>query len=181
MPRSIDLIVIHCTSSPNGQRVTDVDVDRWHRQRGFRREAAARARFNPGLASLGYHFLIGVNGALWTGRSLDEVGAHVRGHNAHTVAVCLVGTDAYTPVQWTMLAANVTALASMLRLPLEHSLKRGICGHRDLSDDLDKDGTIEPAEWIKTCPGFSVHEWLHGNDAHAQPMTPPPQHILQEP
>ena len=31
-----------------------------------------------------------------------------------------------------------------------------ICGHRDLSPDLDGDGEIEPNEWIKMCPCFNA-------------------------
>ncbi|NDV81835.1 N-acetylmuramoyl-L-alanine amidase, partial [Bacteroides sp. 51] len=31
-----------------------------------------------------------------------------------------------------------------------------VAGHRDLSPDLDGDGEISPAEWIKSCPCFDV-------------------------
>lgn len=31
-----------------------------------------------------------------------------------------------------------------------------ILGHRDLSDDLDGDGIIQPDEWIKNCPRFDA-------------------------
>ena len=35
-----------------------------------------------------------------------------------------------------------------------------VCGHRDLSPDLDGDGEIEPEEWIKACPCFEASkEW----------------------
>ena len=35
-----------------------------------------------------------------------------------------------------------------------------ICGHRDLSPDLNANGEIEPEEWIKACPCFDVKaEW----------------------
>ena len=40
-----------------------------------------------------------------------------------------------------------------------------ICGHRDLSPDINGDGTIEPNEWLKTCPGFTVADWLAGDMA----------------
>ncbi len=35
-----------------------------------------------------------------------------------------------------------------------------VVGHRDLSPDLNGDGTVEPSEWTKTCPGFTVADWL---------------------
>ncbi|MDA5624327.1 N-acetylmuramoyl-L-alanine amidase, partial [Pasteurella multocida] len=45
-----------------------------------------------------------------------------------------------------------------------------ICGHRDLSPDLNGDGTITPNEWLKDCPCFDVWEWLDSeqviNDEH---------------
>lgn len=31
-----------------------------------------------------------------------------------------------------------------------------VCGHRDLSPDLNGNGEIEPEEWIKACPCFEV-------------------------
>ncbi|KAA3861402.1 N-acetylmuramoyl-L-alanine amidase, partial [Bacteroides ovatus] len=35
-----------------------------------------------------------------------------------------------------------------------------ICGHRDLSPDLNGNGEIEPEEWIKACPCFNAEtDW----------------------
>jgi hypothetical protein len=31
-----------------------------------------------------------------------------------------------------------------------------VCGHRDLSPDLNGNGEIEPEEWIKQCPCFDT-------------------------
>lgn len=31
-----------------------------------------------------------------------------------------------------------------------------VCGHRDLSPDLNGNGEIEPEEWVKMCPCFEV-------------------------
>jgi uncharacterized protein HI_1494 len=39
-----------------------------------------------------------------------------------------------------------------------------ICGHRDLSQDLNGDGTITPNEWIKDCPCFDVLSWLDSEE-----------------
>jgi len=49
-----------------------------------------------------------------------------------------------------------------------------ICGHRDLSPDADGDGTVEPREWTKTCPGFDVSTWFGAG------MTPDPAHVWSE-
>ena len=33
-----------------------------------------------------------------------------------------------------------------------------VCGHRDLSPDLNGNGEIEPEEWVKACPCFDAEE-----------------------
>lgn len=37
-----------------------------------------------------------------------------------------------------------------------------VVGHRDLSPDLDGDGTVEPEEWTKACPCFDVKKGCSG-------------------
>ncbi len=51
----------------------------------------------------------------------------------------------------------------------------GVCGHRDLSPDLNGDGAISQNEWCKTCPGFDVGTWLDGGRvALVDRIFPPP-------
>lgn len=138
--RPIDHIVIHCSDTPNGRHVRDFDVDRWHRERGFQRSEQWRKQFNPGLSSIGYHFLIDVNGALFTGRALEEVGAHVRGYNSRSIGICMAGRDRFTGAQWLQLAANVRSLQK--KFPAAR-----VVGHRDLDPK-------------KRCPCFDVAGWL---------------------
>jgi hypothetical protein len=69
--RAIDLIVIHCSATPQGQNVSVYDIDKWHAARGFYRSAQACARLNPLLAHIGYHYVIDIPGsctpaAAWT-------------------------------------------------------------------------------------------------------------------
>lgn len=163
--RTINLIVIHCAATPNGDALfrgkagqpgfkTPIQVlDDMHRQRGFKRSAAFRERQNPDLTSLGYHFVIYTNGVSVTGRHLDEIGAHVTGHNANSIGICLIGTDAFTPAQWATLAALVEYLQKSYP-------QARVVGHRDLSPDRDGDGVVERCEWLKICPGFDVKSWL---------------------
>ena len=170
--RPINLIVIHCSATPSGDtlfrgRVGDADfqtpltaIDSWHRQRGFRRDPAARAIFNPDLGAIGYHYVIYRAGVVVTGRGEAEIGAHAQGHNARSLGICLVGIDAYTPAQWESLRTLVNGL--LARYPLAR-----VVGHRDLSPDIDGDGTVERHEWLKTCPGFDVGAWF------ASGMRPP--------
>lgn len=187
--RAIGLIVVHCSATPSGQwlpgsgpalkRTAAGVIDDWHAARGFKRQPAACARFNARLPHIGYHYVVDVDGYIWTGRHLDEAGAHVAGFNSNSVGICLVGgierEGRYTPEQWSSLADLVNALAMRLQVPLVKRsgirASKGICGHRDLSPDADGDGEVSPREWLKTCPGFDVATWL------GRGMRPMPQHV----
>lgn len=164
MPRAIQLLVIHCTASRNGdslfrteagQSISPVQiVDRWHRERGFLRKPEARARLNPDLTSVGYHWLIYTNGNRVTGRAADEIGAHAAGYNQGSIGIALVGTDQFTPAQWSALAEVVQILCAQYRIPLQPANPRdprglrGVIGHGEIPDVK------------KACPGFSVKQWL---------------------
>lgn len=165
MGRPIDLIVIHCSASPNGRPVTAAEIDRWHCARGFHRDPKLIGKISPGLKCIGYHYVITLTGQVQTGRGINEVGAHVAGHNATSVGICMVGTDQFTHAQW----HSLLQLTNLLKGQYPDAR---LCGHRDLSPDLDGDGTIEPREWLKTCPGFDVAAWL------AASKRPDPAHIL---
>jgi N-acetylmuramoyl-L-alanine amidase len=145
--RDINMIVVHCSATPEGLPIGAREIDAMHRARGF--------------TMIGYHYVIGINGKLETGRALDRVGAHVSGHNANSIGICLVGglghdrkpKDTKTPAQ----EAELHALLVKLQGMFPHAK---ICGHRDLSPDTDHDGKVERHEWIKECPCFDVADWL---------------------
>ena len=84
------------------------------------------------------------------------MGAHVQGSNEHSIGICMVGTDRFSFEQWRSLAQLV--------MGLRHKYPDAeVLGHRDFSPDLDGDGVIEPFEWMKTCPGFEVRDWLYAD------------------
>lgn len=153
--RTIDRIVIHCSASSNGKLVTSEDIDRWHAIRGFVRNPALIGHNEPTLKHIGYHYVIAHNGPVRIGRGEQEVGAHVSGFNAHSIGICMVGTDRYSAAQWKSLAGLVSGLQK--RYP-----SAGVVGHRDLSPDQNKNGIVEKWEWLKTCPGFDVATWIKG-------------------
>lgn len=166
MSRHITSIAIHCAATPNGRSLfrgtpgardfkTPVEeINRWHLERGFKRNPAAVARHNPRLCCIGYHYVIYTNGALATGRAESEVGAHVLGHNVNSIGVCLVGTDRFTRAQWATLAELVRGLQK--RYP-----NARVMGHRDYPNVH------------KTCPGFDVRAWMDGG------MAAPADHVLE--
>lgn len=153
--RAITSIVLHCSATPQGHQVTVQDVDRWHAARGFRRTHVNSATFNPSLKSIGYHFLIDLGGQVFTGRSVDEIGAHVAGSNSNSIGVCMVGMQRFTLAQWAALRSVVTTLQGVYP-------GAKVLGHRDHSPDTNGNGVIEPFEWLKECPTFDVASWLKG-------------------
>ena len=169
---AINLIIIHCAASKNGvmlgtERQTAAErIDEWHAARGFARRPYNISKHNPHLHHIGYHYVIDADGSLMGGRAEGEPGAHVKGHNTGSLGICLAGTDAFTRAQWQTLAELVQTLAA-------NYPDAAICGHRDLSPDSDGDGTVEPHEWLKTCPGFDVADWLQSG------MEPLPGHITE--
>ncbi|HJW81967.1 MAG TPA: N-acetylmuramoyl-L-alanine amidase [Acidiferrobacterales bacterium] len=178
--RSINLIVIHCAATPNGKPFTVADIDAWHYQRGFRRALAFRQRQEMNLAAIGYHWVIYTNGAVANGRHLDEIGAHVAGHNESSIGICLIGTDKFTFAQWASLRDNLCATARTIAearglhtqsfgrpapaeaTALYRQMHVRVLGHRDLPDVH------------KECPGFDVAAFL------ARGMLPLTEQILEE-
>lgn len=135
MARKItDYIIIHCADTKPSMNTDIRDVDRWHREQGWR--------------MVGYHFFIKRDGTLQTGRHLHDAGAHAKGYNEKSIGVCLAGGKSedgkraeanYTDAQWQRLEEAVKEL---------HQLFPGaaIIGHRD----------VDPK---KACPCFDVKEW----------------------
>jgi len=147
--RSIDLIVLHCSATPNGRRTTVEEIRSWHLARGFE--------------DIGYHYVIYTDGSLHPGRDEDVPGAHALGYNRTSIGICMVGgvggPDPKNPGQYSQ------AQWETLRLAVEDLRTRypgitKIVGHRDLP------------KVNKLCPSFDVATWL------AAGMTPLQKHIL---
>ncbi len=168
MARAINTIIIHCSATPNGREVSAEEIDHWHRDRGFRRQTSEIGFNEPTLKHIGYHYTVHPEGYVRVGRGEREVGAHVRGHNRRSIGICVIGTDQFNQEQWEMLSGLVRGL-------LQRYPNAKVVGHRDLSPDKDGDGTVEPHEWLKTCPGFDVQAWVESG------MKPLPENVLDGP
>lgn len=147
----IDAIVIHCSATRAGQDVRGADIDKWHKERGFK--------------EIGYHFVIDLDGTVEKGRALPKDGAHCNtaglsgtNYNKHSIGICYVGgldingdpADTRTPEQKRSLVELVDKLMEEYPDIVE------VIGHRDASPDVNGDGTISKNEWIKQCPCFDV-------------------------
>lgn len=140
--RPINEIIIHCTATradwwatrSTAQKVAE--IKRWHVE-------------DRGWKDIGYHFLIDRNGKVVTGRPIEQVGAHVQGHNTETIGISLFGghgsaeTDQFsqhfTPEQDAALRDLISQLCTRFV-----SIRK-ISGHNEYA--------------AKACPGFNVRQW----------------------
>lgn len=75
--RSIAFIIVHCTATAEGRNFTIDDVTRWHQALGWK--------------TVGYHYLVLVDGTIQRGRPEEMVGAHCKNRNQHSIGICYVG------------------------------------------------------------------------------------------
>lgn len=147
MPRAATkYIVVHVTATPPTADIGVKEVRAMHKARGFN--------------DIGYHWVIRRNGKVEAGRPEGDIGAHVAGFNSVSVGVSMVGgVDAKGQPQHNATPEQMATLETLLRDLTTRYPQAGVCGHRDLSPDRDRDGIIEPGEYIKACPCFDVIPW----------------------
>ena len=68
--RTINLFVVHCSATREDCTLSPEALDVMHRRRGFN--------------GTGYHYYIRKDGTLYLTRSLERIGAHAKGFNAHS-------------------------------------------------------------------------------------------------
>lgn len=102
-------------------------------------------------SDIGYHRVIAPDGSMATGRSLWTIGAHVAGHNAGSIGICLIPVvtitkmgkveDYYTPQQVSALKSYLLELSNLTKI-------KKVTGHNQYANKL--------------CPGFIVNtkDWL---------------------
>ena len=127
--RKITEIIIHCSATPAGRHHTVQDLDRWQREKG--------------LKSIGYHYVIYLDGSVHTGRPVQEIGAHCTGHNAHSIGICYIGgsDETFTPSD-TRTPEQRESLRKLLQDLQQQYPESTIHGHYEFAD--------------KDCPCFRV-------------------------
>ena len=127
--RSIKRHIIHASASPNNRDIGVKEITRWHKERGWK--------------SCGYHFIIRRDGTIELGRPLEQIGAHVAGHNKDSIGTCLVGAGLsladFNPAQLNALKGLHEGLASRFPNITLH-------GHREYAN--------------KSCPGFDIRDLI---------------------
>lgn len=132
--RKINKIIVHCSATPEGREVTVEDITRWHRERGF--------------STIGYHYIIYLDGSVHLGRSLLEQGAHCTGQNKFSIGICYIGglaKDGKTPKDTRTVAQKVSLIKLTNSLLRKYELKPDkVYGHNQFAN--------------KACPSFDINE-----------------------
>lgn len=136
----IKFLTIHCSGSPSGRGDTAADVCQWDRER---------------FGQPSYHFVIEECGAVVTCLTTLEKGAHVGGHNAGNIGVCLIGgLDPLTR------EPNATFTEAQYK-----SLKVLVAKFQLQYPGIQVFGHNEWPGVAKACPCFSVKHWLKTGEA----------------
>lgn len=129
--RTVTLLVIHCSATPQGVALSFEDCRRDHiRHRRFQ--------------DIGYHFYVTRDGEIHRGRPLEKVGAHCRGHNSHSIGICYEGglTAQGQPAD-TRTQQQKASMLTLLRELKQDFPQALIVGHHDLNP-------------MKACPCFDA-------------------------
>lgn len=129
--RKINKIIIHCSATPEGRHHTVEDITQWHIQRGFK--------------TIGYHYVIYLDGSIHQGRPEEQIGAHCTGQNSNSIGICYIGgcdknmkpKDTRTEAQKISLIRLVQELMNKYNLSIND-----VYGHNDFAN--------------KACPSFDV-------------------------
>jgi len=76
-------------------------------------------------------------------RPLPTAGAHVKGHNADSIGICLIGEETFTDKQQNELWRLLEYLCATFQL----NINMDVFGHHDFTEH-------------KTCPNFDVKKWI---------------------
>ena len=137
--RTINKLIIHCSATPETMDIGAKEINRWHKQRGWR--------------GIGYHYVIRRNGELEPGRQVSQAGAHARGYNKKSIGICLIGgVDSQTKKpENNFTKEQFGALLQVIKCLRNVFVDVKILGHRDLP------------HVNKACPCFDVRDWAETN------------------
>ena len=129
--RQINKIIIHCTATPEGRKTSLEEVTLWHRKKKFR--------------TIGYHFLVHLNGEISRGRLEHEQGAHCKGYNRDSIGVAYVGgVDVNFEPKDTRTHEQKHALKILIETLKDKYPIASIHGHYEFSK--------------KACPSFKIED-----------------------
>ena len=127
--KNIELLVVHCSDTPNNQHLSANDIHKMHL--GF------------GWDGIGYHKVINRSGKIEDGRPEYWVGAHVKGKNNISLGVCLIGKDYFTKRQF-------RSLERVLKKWKKTYPYAKVVGHRDTGKTKKTCPNFDVTSWYKS-------------------------------
>jgi N-acetylmuramoyl-L-alanine amidase len=128
-----EIVIVHCSDTPDYPKEDPKfdlfgaeEIDIWHKQRKW--------------VGIGYHWVIRRTGVIEVGRPETQMGAHTKGHNNDSIAICYVGTQVIT----------VDQIAALNMLYGQIKDRHGIT--------VDNWFTHNHFNPYKICPGFSMDD-----------------------
>jgi len=129
--RTINEIIIHCSATKEGNKISAATIDRWHKDRGWR--------------CIGYHYVVRIDGSIEYGRPVQDIGAHVKGRNKHSIGVCYIGgLDADMEPKDTRTTEQKESLLYLIKTLKRLHPNATIHGHREFAN--------------KACPCFDANK-----------------------
>ena len=129
--RKINEIIVHCAATKEGKEFHASDIDRWHKQRGWK--------------GIGYHYVITLDGKVEKGRDESAIGAHCTNHNRYSIGICYIGgLDKDGKPKDTRTLEQKNAMKELLLKLIKKYPKATIHGHREFAN--------------KACPCFNAKE-----------------------
>ena len=134
--REIKQIIIHCSATPATMDIGAKEIRVWHVKEN-------------GWSDIGYHEIVCRSGLIEAGRPHTKSGAHARGHNKHSVGVCVVGgIDSSGKPVFNFTANQILSLISLVNGLKKKYPNAKVIGHNEIS--------------AKACPSFDVQAMFGG-------------------
>ena len=128
-------LILHCAATPEGKSFTAKDIDKMHKQRGFRK--------------IGYHYVIDLDGTIEKGRTENETGAHCVGYNSKSLGICYIGgvaKDGKTPKDTRTKEQKQSMYELVDKLMKKYNLTlKQVHGHYEFAN--------------KACPSFKIEKF----------------------
>jgi len=144
--RLIKYIIIHCTAGPLWQSTEEIK-NYWRNKLGWK--------------SYGYHHLISADGLDEYLTPIEQLSNGVKDFNSNSINICCKGgVDAKGNPTDNRTTAQIQTLTELIKKYKKLFPNAIVLGHRDFSTDQNGNGIIDRWEFIKSCPGYDVRDWL---------------------
>jgi len=137
--REIKKLIVHCSDSEFGNAQM---IDSWHKQKGWD-GIGYHAVICNGIEKWNSEYDKKTDGKIEAGRAIEKPGAHCKGENYDSIAICLIGIKEFTPLQ-------IESLIAYIERQRERFGNILIKGHYEMKSGIEQG---------KTCPNIDMAEF----------------------